>query len=764
MQNLEAILKDNFWLDSFREGQKEVVESVIAWNDTLVFMPTGWWKSLTYQLPWIVMDWLTIVISPLISLMKDQLDKLNELGIKAKLINSTISVIEIQDILNELQNSKTNPIKFLYIAPERLNSELFLWVIKNIKISLMAIDEAHCISQWWHDFRPSYMKIHGFLEDLREKQKFPVIALTATATKKVRVDIVERLGVEKYNTFIKGFDRKNIAIIVREISEKKKKMEKVLEILDKTPGSWIIYCSSRKAVKEVYETLLEYKIKAWMYTWEMDTNLRESMQNKFMAWEYKAIVATNAFGMWIDKSDIRFVIHYNLPGSIENYYQEVGRAWRDWKNSIWIVLASYWDTKIQEFFIENTYPSKAEILEFYDYLYKDVETGKWIWKTIAKTYHAMSNDLAIWNDMKVWSIIKILEKYGIIKRWIDNADDEFRGRWITIIKEKRSHGHLLIDWKRQELLKEEAYFKLEQIKRLLFFPHCRKKFILDYFWDEEDSKALWNNCGVCDFCLDKKKFENSDVKDIIPLSVFSLVLDTVKHFKEKFGTNIIAKILTWSHEKKLTEWNLDDYEHYWALEDYDQGAVLAIIDALLFEEYIYRTNGQFPTLGITELWEAVIIRDKALRENLEELNRFVVWKVWLQIHKKKKWSSSTSSKSTFKGDTYEETLKLFNSYCHSGLDPESILKTISKERDLQTQTIEWHIVSLYSNGELTLMDILKLVSLSNIKEAKTIIKEVLAGDIEKLKPIKDALEQAWKKDISYFDIKIAIAMMEKGDI
>ncbi|MDD3646621.1 MAG: RecQ family ATP-dependent DNA helicase [Candidatus Gracilibacteria bacterium] len=756
MQTLEAKLHEVFGLESFREGQKEVVESVISGNDTLVFMPTGGGKSLTYQLPGVVMDGLTIVISPLISLMKDQIDKLNELGIKAKLINSTISQIEIQDILNELQNSKTNPIKFLYIAPERLNSELFLRVIKNIKVSLMAIDEAHCISQWGHDFRPSYMKIHGFLEDLRRKQNFPIIALTATATKKVRADIVERLGIEKHNTFIKGFDRKNIAIIVREISEKKKKMEKVLEVLDKTPGSGIIYCSSRKAVKEVYDTLLEYKIKTGMYTGEMEAGVRESMQNKFMAGEYKAIVATNAFGMGIDKSDIRFVIHYNLPGSIENYYQEVGRAGRDGKNSVGIVLASYGDTKIQEFFIENTYPAKQEILDFYDYLYKDVEIGKGIGKTIAKTYHAMSNDLGLGNDMKIGSIIKILEKYGILKRGIDNSDEEFRGRGITLIKEKRSHGHLLIDWKRQELLKDEAYFKLEQIKRLLFFPHCRKKFILDYFGDEEDSKALGTNCGVCDFCLDKKKFEESDIKDIIPLSVFSLVLDTVKRFKEKFGTNIIAKILTGSQEKKLTEWNLDDYEHYGALEDYDLTAVLAIIDALLFEEYLYRTSGQFPTLGITELGEAVLIRDKALRENSEELNRFVVGKVGLAIHKKKKGSSASNTSSGQKVDTYEETLKLFKEG--------KSLKEISKERDLQMQTIESHIVSLYSDGELTLMDILKLVTLSNIKEVKTIIKDVLAGEIEKLKPIKEALEQAGKQDISYFDIKIAIAMMEKGDI
>ena len=756
MTKLEKILKESFGLDSFREGQREVCESVVSWTDTLVFMPTWGWKSLTYQLPAIEMDGLAIVISPLISLMKDQVDKLNELGIKAKLINSTISSIDIQDILTELQTESLNPIKLLYIAPERLNSFKFLNVVKNLKVSLMAIDEAHCISQWGHDFRPSYMKIHSFLETLRENQDFPVIALTATATKKVRADIIERLDIEKYNIFIKGFDRKNIAIIIREISEKKKKMEKALEVIDKTPGSGIIYCSSRKMVDEVYEMLQWYKIKVWKYTWAMTPDIRAVMQEKFMNSEYKVIVATNAFGMWIDKKDIRFVIHYNLPGSIENYYQEVGRAWRDWKNSFWVVLASYGDTKIQEFFIENTYPSKEEILDFYDYLYKNIKVGEWIGTSIAKTYHTMSNDSWLGNDMKVWSIIKILEKYAIIRRWMDEHEAKFRGRWITLIKEKRNHGHLLIDWKRQELLKDEAYFKLEQIKRLLFYPHCRKKFILDYFGDEEDSKSLWTNCKSCDFCLDKKKFEASEVKDIIPVSAFSVLLETVKHFQEKFWTNIIAKLLTWSRDKKITEWHLDDYEHYSSLQDYELWAVLAIIDALIFEEYMYKTSGQFPTLWVTELWGAVIYRDKPLKENLEELNMFIVWKVGLKIHKKKKWQKAEKWESKARWETQADTLKLFK----EGVS----LKDISKGRDLKLQTIESHIVQLYSSEDLSLMDIMKLISLWNIKEIKLTIKEDLDGAIEPLKPIKDAVVERWNREVSYFDIKVAIAMMEKGDI
>ncbi len=759
MIDLEKILHENFWLDSFREGQKEVCESVINWNDTLVFMPTWGWKSLTYQLPGMVMDGLTIVISPLISLMKDQIDALTHLWIKAKVINSTIEASEISEIFDELSNNNSsNPIKFLYIAPERLNSPRFINVIKDVKIALVAIDEAHCISQWGHDFRPSYMKILGFLDNLKDKEHFPIIALTATATEKVRKDITERLWVEWANSFIKWFDRKNIAIIVREISEKQKKFEKVLEILDKTKGSWIIYCSSRKSVDEVYDMLQEYKVKVWKYTWAMTPEVREEMQNKFMTDDYKVIVATNAFGMWIDKKDIRFIIHFNLPGSIENYYQEIGRSWRDWKNSFAVALASYWDTKIQEFFIDNTYPEKQEVLDLYDYLYKDLKIWEGKWKSISMTQHQLATHSGVSSDMKVWNILKILEKYHIISRWMNDSEKEqgFRGRWVTLIQEKRNHSYLLIDWKRQQALKDEAYFKLEQIKRLLFYPSCRKKFILDYFGDKEDLEKLWDNCGTCDFCLDKKKFADADMKEIIPVSAFALILETVKKYDEKFGQIMIRRTLEWSEEKKILQNKLDLYEHYGALADYSRDTISAMIDALRFEGYLYKTQGQYPMLWISELGSAVIIRNKALKEALEELNTYVVWKVWLNIHKKSKKGSTKKWESKPRGETYKETLELLKSW--------KDLKEISKLRDLWSMTIESHIVKLYEDSQLSLMDILKLVKFANIKKVKEIINEKLWGNIETLKPIKDELEKVWEKEISYFDIKICIAMMGKGDI
>lgn len=750
-QNLQQSLENVFWLSDFREGQKEIIECILAGENALVFMPTGGGKSLTYQLPWVMLEWLTIVISPLISLMKDQVDTLREKWIKAAFLNSTLTSAEQWQVLSELSD-----IKFLYIAPERLSSTRFLQSLQNIQIALIAIDEAHCISQWGHDFRPSYMKIKNFIQELA--WSFPLIALTATATQKVRKDIVDRLGIEKYQTFISGFDRKNITIVVREISAKEEKQKKVLEILEKTPGTGIIYCSSRKHVVELHEFLLSRGVKAGLYKWDLTPEKRDMQQNAFMNDEYRVMVATNAFGMGIDKKDIRFVIHYNLPGSIENYYQEVGRAGRDGKKSFWVVLASYGDTKIQEFFIENTYPNKLEVLDFYEYLFKDFELGGWKDTSIAKTYQTMAQESWVSNDMRVGSIIKILEKYGIVERWVSTkTQEDFRGRWITLMQEKRQKSHILIDWKRQDALKQESYYKLEQIKRLLFYPSCRKRFILEYFGDEEDLKKLWDNCGACDFCLEWAKFESADIEKILQASSYIVALETIKKYNEKFGAALIAKVLWGSEDKRILDWNLDLYEHYWALREYSEKTISAILEVLQMQEFLYKTDGKYPVLGITEIWIAAVYKNKYVQERLEELNRYILQKVGKEVQRFA-WSQDSKGKANSKprGETYKQTLELFRAW--------KSLSEIAKIRELNGQTIEGHIVNLYEKKEISLLDIMKLLDFWNAK----IIKECLEGDalLEEawLKSLKEKLESQGYKDITYFDIKLTLAMIDAGDM
>jgi len=710
-------------------------------------MSTGWGKSLTYQLPALMRDWVAIVISPLISLMKDQVDALSEKWISAELINSTIDYNSQQNILNEI--SKNNwSIKFLYIAPERLNSSSFLRVLQNVKISLIAIDEAHCISQWGHDFRPSYMKVKDFIKNLLKSNNFPVMWLTATATQKVKKDIVERLDLENISMFTSGFDRRNIVLVVREISKKDEKKEKVFEILHKTPGSWIIYCSSRKAVDEVYDFLVENNVKVGKYTWAMSADVREEMQNKFMNDEYKVVVATNAFWMWIDKKDIRFVIHYNLPWSIENYYQEVWRAWRDWKNSFWIVLASYWDTKIQEFFIENTYPPKQEILDFYDYLHS-------LWaKEILKTQFQMAQESNLNNDMKVWTIIKILEKYHILRRWVDDKwDSDFRGRWITLTQEKRQHSHLMIDWKHQVKLEDEAYFKLEQIKKMLFYPHCRKRFILEYFWDKQDLAKLKDNCWTCDFCIESKKFSSWEIKDLVPLSVFWIVLDTIKEFDNKFWIVMFARMLTWSEEKRIMEAHLDESDFYVALEDYKRWLVKAVIESLIENKFLFKSEGQYPVVWLTELWESSIYKEQYIKEKNRELQQY--------IHMKYKPKSETSSSKNWlktKKTTswnYKKTLDLFQSW--------KTISEIAEIEGLKDRTIEWHLLKLYESWQLDLAGIMKTINFSNIKHIKNIITKYFPNWFEFLKDVKSKCLEEWQ-DVQRNEINVCKVMMEKKDI
>jgi ATP-dependent DNA helicase RecQ len=588
-----------------------------------------------------------------------------------------------------------------------------------------------------------------------DRGTFPIMALTATATHKVREDIVERLWLTDFNSFTGWFDRKNITIIVREISKKDEKIAKVAEILEKTPWSWIIYCASRKAVKELYDVLLVNWVKVWMYTWAMSSDLREREQNAFMNDEYKVIVATNAFGMWIDKKDIRFVIHYNLPGSIENYYQEVWRAWRDWKKSFWVAIASFWDTKIQEFFIENTYPSKEEILKLYDFLYKWEKDWGWKWRVILKTYSTIASESWINSDMKVWSALKILEKYWILRKWVDsNVDNsDFRWRWLTLVQEKRKHSNLLVDWNRQELLKDEAYFKLEQVKKLLFYPTCRKRFILNYFWDEEDLATLPDNCWACDYCIEKKNMANTEIEDYVNISVFALVLDVVKKNDAKIGVVMMTKFLRWSRDAKIIEWNMHKKDDFWVLEDLTSELIQAVIEALIWLNYLHKTDWKYPLLWITDTWRAAIVRNFLLKDDNKELQHYIKMRLWSGSWNKNKKESKPKKE---KIDTYNETFKLYKEW--------KTIDQISESRELKSTTIETHFVKLYELWEIWLTDIMKFSTFTNLKIVKTVIIDDLNWIYNPLKPIKESLEKKWEKKISYFEIKIAIAMMSKKDL
>lgn len=352
-----------FRLESFRPGQREVIESIVAGDDSLCVMPTGGGKSLCFQLPSVIRPGLTIVVSPLIALMKDQVDRLGQLGIPAALINSTLSASEQQTRLQDVASGK---YQLVYVAPERLRNQKFLEAIRATPIQLLAIDEAHCISQWGHDFRPDYTRIGRFREWLGGVQ---TVALTATATPRVREDIVEVLGLDRPKQFMSGFARPNLHFGVVQCSSDREKDEELEGFLRKSTGSGIIYSATRKRCDALVDWISKkLKIPVGAYHAGLMQDQRRAIQERFMNNELRIIVATNAFGMGIDKSDLRFVVHYNMPGSLEAYYQEAGRAGRDGKQSQCVMLYSFQDRYIQEFFIDNNYPSREIIESTYDFL------------------------------------------------------------------------------------------------------------------------------------------------------------------------------------------------------------------------------------------------------------------------------------------------------------------------------------------------------------------------------------------------------------
>lgn len=347
MPTAEQLLQTYFGYPSFRPGQKQIVDFVVSQKNTLGIMPTGGGKSICFQIPALLFDGITLVISPLISLMKDQVDGLNQLGIASTYINSTLTQAEF---VSRLQGIREQRYKLVYIAPERLEDSSFVQLLSSSSIAFIAVDEAHCLSQWGHDFRPSYLHISTFIKELPYQPT--VLALTATATKQVREDICNHLRISKDYTVITSAKRENLFL---RVEKGKDKLSYLVSYLEKNKDlSGIIYASTRKVVEQLYETLEKRGFSAGKYHGGMSEENRSFFQDAFINDNINIMVATNAFGMGIDKSNVRFVIHYNLPKNMEAYYQEAGRAGRDGGESECILLFSADDIRIQKFFIDQS--------------------------------------------------------------------------------------------------------------------------------------------------------------------------------------------------------------------------------------------------------------------------------------------------------------------------------------------------------------------------------------------------------------------------
>jgi ATP-dependent DNA helicase RecQ len=559
LSQLKDLLKIHWQHSEFRFGQEQAIRSVLEGKNTVVVMPTGGGKSLIYQLPALILDGVTIVVSPLIALMKDQVDQLEHIGVPATFINSSLSPIETNQRITAIQN---NTYKLVYIAPERFYSQEFLTLLENIKVSLFAIDEAHCISEWGHDFRPSYLKLRGAIAHAGNP---PVLAVTATATPEVKADIIKQLQLQNPEVVVTGFNRPNLKFGVIRASDAQKFLE-ILEIVQQVNGSGIIYAGTRQKVESLLEYLLNNGISATGYHAGMEAEDRKAVQNDFMNSRVRVIIATNAFGLGIDKADIRFVIHADMPGTVEAYYQEAGRAGRDGKESYCILCYSPADRYLREFFISGDNPPPTVITEVYENLLSyESDT---VLATYAELMEGISEKAP---DMAVGTALRILEREGYVRRnrektgraflkflrdaqhiknrlgggakiqhqtfdglcrhfgdalqtGVDFVPDEIAGiagvkrEAVTrLLKKLQDEGlveyrppfrgteiNMLKRVRPQELeidftaLKEKhkrELSKLDLMESYVYHDGCRRKYILDYF---QDTAA--KPCGICDNC------------------------------------------------------------------------------------------------------------------------------------------------------------------------------------------------------------------------------------------------------------------------
>jgi ATP-dependent DNA helicase RecQ len=484
--DIHALLQQ-FGFSGFRRGQEDIVKSALAGEDVVAILPTGGGKSLCYQLPALALDGVTLVISPLISLMKDQVDGMVKKGFPVTFINSALTHAEMTDRIDRMTRGE---YKIVYIAPERFKSPGFLNALPPGLIKLFAVDESHCISCWGHDFRPDYLKLRGVLRGLGDP---PVMALTATATPEVRRDIIAQLGLgtgkrRPPQVFISGFSRPNLMLAVTNVAGPYEKLDLIESaILKHRTG--IVYCSTRNAVDTVAGRLREKDFQIVAYHAGLSGKERTKAQNQFMTGSSDIAVATTAFGMGIDRADLRFVIHHDIPGSIEDYYQQAGRAGRDGKPSLCRLLFDPRDVSVHEFFIEGSNPTPETINTVMKIVRALCREGPMMIPIKLIAAHAKSK-----NPISVGTALKLLERAHWIRRWKEKGERTY----VTAVPDPDLElSDIGIDL---ESLAYKRRFDFDKLYRMIKYVEsgtCRHGHILDYFGEDHGTEP----CPACDNCL-----------------------------------------------------------------------------------------------------------------------------------------------------------------------------------------------------------------------------------------------------------------------
>jgi ATP-dependent DNA helicase RecQ len=756
-------LRRHFGFDEFREGQREVISAILAGKDAVVVMPTGSGKSLCYQLPAMMLDGATLVVSPLIALMKDQVDALHARGLPATFINSSIPWREQAARIDALRRRE---FKLVYVAPERFRSERFLEALQSISTSLFAVDEAHCISTWGHDFRPDYLRLKTVIQSLnRTGGGVQTLALTATATPYVRSDIIQQLGLTKPETFVSGFDRPNLTIDVVHTEREREKIGRIKRLAKTHEGSGIIYASTRKAVEQVATALELQGLRVTAYHAGMNDSVRVRAQEDFMTGRTQMIVATNAFGMGIDKSDIRFVAHYQMPGSIEAYYQEIGRAGRDGLPSSCVLLFNYADKNTHDFFIEGSYPTNEIIHDVYDAL---VATGQ---KRIELSAAEIAKRAGARNDMAVQSALYLLERAGHIARVHSSTGSpggpSSEPPWATSTTEtpaarnssRRARSIIMLDTapgtklrvnpadvERRAALERR---KLREMIEFCYTEYCYRASILDYFGDRHHAR----NCGSCGNCSTHSpartplsgdeiladepvsgRARRSGKARAVPLVQpralneherlrVRKILACAARMKGRFGKNVLAGTLRGSAAKNVMQAHLNELSTYGLLKEMKQDDILLYIDALTAAGCLRVSPGEYPTVSITDLGDRVMREQERIDLALPEDGHAI-----------------QSDEDTGPPTTAFQTLSLHR----QGLS----VAEIAAQRGLVAITIEGHLVECLRAG--LPVDTARLVSLENRKQIEAAIAQ---HGTDRLKPLHEALPET----ITYNMIRVVVA-------
>jgi ATP-dependent DNA helicase RecQ len=580
MPELLSALNRYFGFSEFRPGQREVIDKVLTGHDVIAVMPTGRGKSLCYQLPGLMLPGVTLVISPLVALMKDQVDSLHTRNLhQVTYLNSQLTADEHRERLNGI---KRGEYKLIYIAPERLRTRSFNNVLPNLPLELLVIDEAHCISQWGHDFRPDYLYIKEFVNSIGKRPK--VLALTATATLKVQQDIVKQLGIENATRVIAGSDRPNLHLSAHKVENGNGKLQALAAILASEKGSGIVYTATRKDTEAVAQFLIsQLRIKAAPYHAGMDPEQRASVQDGFINDQYAVVVATNAFGMGIDKQDIRFVIHFSMPASIEAYYQEVGRAGRDGQPAYCVLLYTARDKSLQEWMIDNDALTREHLVIFWKAYQRGLNDGRSI-------INPAELDAAGLDENRLRLVVGALERHQVLTMLERNAE------YLEVEKGTAEMGPAIC----QAVLQESQRRGLDRRGKLAYLVNwvhaglCRREMLLEYFGEKVKQKP--------DHCCNNCDGRDEEDESFEPLEI----LRCVQQMNRGVGRKKLAAILQGSKAKDITERDYHLLTYYGKLKNRSATTLLAMIDRLLGDGYLMSSGEQYPVIELTSKgWEAI---------------------------------------------------------------------------------------------------------------------------------------------------------------